>query len=108
MNDEAYVRKDMFEETIKRIEAVHEASLKEIRAMNAAAEARTAAQIAEIRAEVKVYRTDSRRESESLASDIKAIKDSLSDMKSWQGVLGFVITFSAIIIAAVQVYLALK
>ena len=103
MSDE-FVRKDVFEEVIKRMEA-----------LNAASEARAAAQIAEIRSEVKeykaqaeVYRAESRRESESLASDIRGIKDRLDDMRSWMGVMGFGMTFAAIAIAAVQVWLALR
>ena len=137
--EEVYVRKDSFEETLKRMEA-----------MQAASEARTAALIAEIRAEVKAYkaendanikaykaesdanikayktesdarlleyRADSRRESESLASDIRAIKDRLDSIESaatrrWTIAGVFVAIVSAgitlfSIIPAVRAYLGL-
>lgn len=76
--DDVYVRNDVFEEVIKRMEA-----------QTAASEARTAALISEIRgqveayrSEVKEYRADSRRETESLAGDIRAIKDRLDSIEN--------------------------
>ena len=99
--EDKYVQKETFDEVIRRMEA-----------MNSASEARTAALIADNNARLEVYRADSRREAESLASDIRAIKDMLSLMNSrsavWQGLLGFVFGLCAVIIAGVQVYLAVK
>ncbi|MBQ7154830.1 MAG: hypothetical protein IJR85_04675 [Synergistaceae bacterium] len=97
--DNEYVRNDVFQEIIRRIEA-----------QNAASEARTAALIAEIRADVKaykadsdakleVYRAESKRESESLASDIKAIRDRLDAMENAAGRRWTIISVIAGVIA---------
>ena len=94
MNDDVYVRKDTFEETMKRIEA-----------MMAASEARTAAQIAEIRGEVKELRAIVDGQGDTIAAYIETFTARSS---FWQGVLGAVIGGCAIVVAAVQVYLALR
>ena len=94
MNDDVYVRKDTFEETMKRIEA-----------MMAASEARTAAQIAEIRGEVKELRAIVDGQGDTIAAYIETFAARYS---FWQGVLGAVIGGCAIVVAAVQVYLALR
>ena len=80
MPDE-YIRKDTFEETMKRIEAMMAASEARISALIADNNARLEVYKAQSDAKLEVYRADSRRESESLASDIRAIKDTIDDMR---------------------------
>lgn len=93
MNDDVYVRKDTFEETMKRIEA-----------MMAASEARTAAQIAEIRGEVK----ELRRHVDNLENVTLLVSSQLNSRgNTLLAVLGCAIAGSAVIVAAVQIFVAL-
>ena len=91
--NEAYLRNDVFNMFIERTDAM----MASMKAHQEASEARFAAQIAENNARLEVYRADSRRESESLAADIKAINERFDRMerasaRRWT-VAGVVIAF---------------
>ncbi|MBQ2617193.1 MAG: hypothetical protein IJF90_10060 [Synergistaceae bacterium] len=89
---ENFVRKDTFEEVMKRIEV-----------MMAASEARNAAQIAEIRGEVKELRAHV----EGLENVVLVIADQLNNKSNkLSTLLGVVVAGAAVIVAAVQVFVA--
>ena len=91
-NDDAYLRKDTFDETMKRIEAMIAASEARHREYSTRQDARNAAQIIE-----------------GYGDTLAAYVQSFSARSSfWQGVLGVVVGGCAIVVAAVQVYLALR
>ena len=106
--DEVYVRKDVFEEIVKRIEAQNAAS--EARHLEYCARQDT--QIAQMRAEIAEIRGDVKalaQQGDGLGDTIVAYVSGFSSRGSfWQWVLGAIIGLSAIIVAGVQVYLALK
>ncbi|MBQ7154828.1 MAG: hypothetical protein IJR85_04665 [Synergistaceae bacterium] len=99
--DEVYVRKDMFNEIMKRMETKMEAS-----------EARTQSQLSQMRVEIAEIRGDVKalsRQAEGLADTIVAYVSGFSSRGTfWQFLLGGIIGLSAIIVAGVQVYLAVK
>ena len=89
---ENFVRKDTFEEVMKRIEV-----------MMAASEARNAAHIAEIRGEVKELRANV----EGLENVVLVIADQLNNKSNkLSTLLGVVVAGAAVIVAAVQVFVA--
>ena len=117
--DEMYVRKDVFEEIMKRMEAQNAASEARYQSMVE----RQEHQIAEFRAESEAFKQTMRAEIAEIRGDVKALTqqvDGLGDTivayvsgfssrgSFWQWVLGAIIGLSAIIVAGVQVYLALK
>lgn len=112
MMDEVYVRKDTFDETMKRIEqmmiaseARHERITAEIRGESKAFQSSVKADIAEIRGDVKALS----RQVEGLEDTIVAYVSGFSSRGScWQWLLGGIIGLSAIVVAGVQVYLAVK
>ena len=89
---EEYLRKDTFDETMKRIEA-----------MMAASEARNAAQIAEIRGEVKELREHVTGLEDVVLLAVNQINDRQNRI---QNLLGYMIAGAAVVVAAVQVFLA--
>ena len=92
MSDDVFLRKDTFDETMKRIEA-----------MMSASEARNSAQIAEIRGEVKELRAHV----EGLENVALVIADQLNNKSNKLSMLlGVVVAGSAVIVAAVQVFVA--
>lgn len=118
MADE-YVRKDVYAESIRRMEemmaaseARHERLTAEIRSEFKAFQSAVKADIQEIRGEVKDIRGDVKalsQQVDGLGDTIVAYVSGFSSKGSfWQGVLGAIIGLSAIVVAGVQVYLAVK
>ena len=87
---EEFVRKDTFDETMKRIEA-----------MMSASEARNAAQIAEIRGEVKELKAVVEGYGDTLTVTVEALNNRAS---RWANVIAAVMGFAAVVAAAVSVY----
>lgn len=101
MSEDVYVRNEVFNETMKRIEA-----------MMAASEARTKALIADNNARLEVYRADSQRDAERLVYDIKAINDRFDRMerasaRRWT-IAGVVIAFFGAALGVVPYVPAIK
>ena len=90
MSDDVFLRKDTFDETMKRIEA-----------MMSASEARNAAQIAEIRGEVKELRAHVEGYGDTLTVTVEALN---SRSARWANIIGAVMGFAAVVVAAVSVY----
>lgn len=90
MSDDVFLRKDTFDETMKRIEA-----------MMSASEARNAAQIAEIRGEVKELKAVVEGYGDTLTVTVEALN---SRSARWANIIGAVMGFSAVVVAAVSVY----
>ena len=99
--EDNYVRKDVFDEVIRRMEA-----------MNAASEARITAQMAELRAELKISREENLREFARLAENIRSVKETAEKVNSrsmfWTRLMGIVFWACTAIIAIAQAYLAVK
>ena len=100
MSDE-YVRKD-----------VYDANMAEIRALMAASEARHERLTEEIRGEVRELRGEFKalsQQVEGLADTIAAYVAGFSNRIAWAfGIFGGMIGLAAVIVAGVQVYLAVK
>ena len=90
MSDDVFLRKDTFDETMKRIEA-----------MMSASEARNAAQIAEIRGEVKELKAVVEGYGDTLTVTVEALN---SRSARWANSIGAVMGFAAVVVAAVSVY----
>ncbi len=93
--------------------------MREIRALMAASEAkhneiaaRQNAQIAEIRGEIKEIRRQTEGFADAFGIAINNINHRLDGREKWQmlifSVMGLAITLAAVVVAGVQVYLALK
>lgn len=104
MCEDVYLRKDTFDETMKRIEA-----------MMSASEARNAAQIAEIRGEVKELCAEIRGEVKELREHVAGLEEVVllvanqlnNNQSKLQNLLGYMIAGAAVVVAAVQVFLAI-
>ncbi len=115
MNEE-YVTRNEFSEFMKRTEAMiianreeTQANIARIEAKEEASEARCQAQIAEIRGEVKELRVtvqDMKETVKDMKSDMAEIK---ADIKSLRyNLIGWAIGFAAVVIAGIQVLLAVR
>ena len=102
---EEYVTRSEFHETLRRMEEFTKANIARIEAKEEASEARCQALIAEIRGEVKA-----------MNARIDGIIDTMNDIKAavsgvWSKVwtvAGITVTLSALAIAVVQIWAAMK
>ena len=102
---EEYVHKDTFDEALKRIELLVDANTNIMRKHQVVADAQHERVLAEIRGEVQALREKIDGNGNVLAAYIQFFS---AKSAFWQGVLGLVIGLSAIVVAAVQVFLAFR
>lgn len=113
---EEYVTRNELKDIITAMREETRLNIARIEAKEEASEARCQAQIAEIRGEVK----EIRGEVKALASTVSSMKDTVNDMKQdikeikadmkslRYNLIGWTIGFAAVVIAGVQVLLAMR
>ena len=111
MSEDIYLRKDTFDETMKRIEAMMSAS----EARHTAIMHQQNAQIEQIRGEVKELRAEIRGEVKELREHVTGLEEVVllvanqinNRQNKLQNLLGYMIAGAAVVVAAVQVFLAI-